>query len=872
MDGMIRLAESCPKHSNIYGCPSRPQRIMSSLSNSYCKLSQIPGFISGPDSKEWAQKKGDVFAHKSTEVQATLFSTFDTRAMKGMVYLAPSCPKVPGCPGFPSAPNPQVAYYGSCATRLVPSSPQVSAIPGFPSIQEEKTDQIVISKNVFVENLQKTIEFRVRSSTVILGNSDDNVSLVPSCPRAARNPGFPSVPRYSMNDFISLCPNLSRIPGFPSLQVNLKANWIAGDLLVKCERSEKIAVVEGITNLDEKTSNKMLSLLSCCPNASTIVGCPSAPRTTTEFNNSRLVPCCPRVSLQQGFASLTISPSALWPTRATKPLWDGSHKRAKKIIINAGPTHLETLTAQSMVKMVLSCPKEARVLGFPSAPVLNRPPSILSLYACTPCVSCLPGFPSARMLNTDCLPSTVPPKLNPLFERPYNRKACTIKHETNLEGNKHAVDMAPLCPQLAKAPGFPSILQLSDSDKDAQIGNGSEELSDVPIAQVVASERILAEQDLPLPCAEKTNEDGETSHPVSPAKGLQEFLPGESESLVPCTVKETMEPLEPFKENLQKMKTGLIGSGTSLPTDGYPLDESQVPAKSKEPNTTLTPDGDSYKKAQTFAPENSEEFTKQSCLKEIPIAPLPTLSTEESYDVKNDMAVVRDLVVQTGETEKEKLEMTETKKDTFDMSEPGWEVLEAEETLTEQQAETSPHLFKSIVDVFQKGYDSVATMLGPPSSTLAEDHQHSKTTSSMSLQDRTVPPAQDKSNVMPRVSSERQFMNTDKKVGGAQPTSWDLLEKRSCSVPLSTQDDGFPVWARFKKWPPLTAEDIPNESFEETEKKTEKAEEVKEVFLVIGQDSVCSEEDSEGWLVQQLTEAEQDDVKTVLTCTELDTG
>ncbi|XP_055085236.1 uncharacterized protein ehbp1l1a isoform X3 [Periophthalmus magnuspinnatus] len=814
VDGMICLAESFPKHSKIYGCPSRPQRIFSSLSNSYCKSSQIPGFISGPDCKEWAQKKGEVLAHKSTGVRAIRFSTFDTRAMTSMVCLAPSCPKVPGCPGFPSAPNPQAAYYGASATRLVPSCPNVSAIPGFPSIQEEK-------------------------------------------------------------------------------KVSSNFSLIAGDLLAKREQAEKIAIIEGIPNLDKKTSNTMLSLAACCPSTSSIFGCPSFPRMTIESNNICLVPCCPSGSVLQGFASLTSSSSANWSMRATV-LWDSTHMRAKKIILPAVPTHPETLKAQSMVKMVLCCPKEARVLGFPSAPVLNRPPSIVSLYACMPCVSRLPGFPSARTFNTDCVASAVPPNLNLLYDRQYNRKVCTIKHEIKLEGNKHAIDLAPLCPQLAKVPGFPSILQLNDSENDAHIGNDSVELSEVPTTQVPENEGTLTNQDIPLPCAKRTNEDGKTSiAPVSLFKDyLQEFLPEESESLVTCTFKEIMEPLEPVRENSQKMfitltkKTGLTGSGTSLPIDGCPSDKSQVLVPVKETKTTLTADGDSYQNAQKFeknfatAPENSEEFTNPSFSKEFGPAQTPilinpdvpfslsTLSTEESYDVKNDTGpVVRGLVEQTCETKKEKVEMAETKKDTFDMSEPGWEVLEAEGTLTEQQAETSPHLFKSIVDVFQKGYDSVATMLGPPSSSLAEDHQHSKTTSSMSLQDRTVPPVHDKTNFMPRVSSERQFMNTDKKVGGAQPTSWDLLEKRSCSVPLSTQDDSFPVWARFKKWPPLTAKDIPNESFEETEKV-----EVKEVSLVIGQDSVCSEEDSERWLVQQLTEAEQEDVKTVLTCTELDKG
>ncbi|XP_072315181.1 uncharacterized protein ehbp1l1a isoform X8 [Eucyclogobius newberryi] len=890
MDGMTRLAESCPKQSNIYGCPSRPQRVISSLSNPHCKLSQIPGFISGPDAKEWAQKKEEVLAPELTEVRATRFSTFDTRAMKGMVCLTPSCPKVPGCPGFPSTSNPQVAYYGASATSLLPSYPQV-AIPGFPSIQEEITDQMVNSKSMLIQKAQRNVEFAITNWAFNLSKSDDNISLVPSCPRAARNPGFPSVPRYNMSGLVPLCPKLSRIPGFPSLQGYSNFDWIAGDLLAKRERTEKIAIVEDIPKNYEKISSTMWSLAPCCPDASRIFGCP--PRTTTESKNTRLVPCCPRDSVLQGFASLTYSPSADWAMHA-KPFWNSSHKVAKNTILHAGPTHPGTLKAQSMVKMVLSCPKEARVLGFPSAPVLNRPYSIVSLHACVPCVSCLPGFPSARMFNTDCPASAFLPNQNQLFDKQYDRKVCTIKHEPKLEGNEHARNLAPLCPQLAKVPGFPSILQFSDVEKDAKIAHILEELCDVPTTQVPACEGSLSEQDMRLPDARKNNEDDAS---IITGKVLQQSIP-EEEILVTCNFIETLKPVKESSQETyitpSKKKTELTISGTSLSSHAVSSGESPaIPSKSKETNINTTSDRDNDHNLQQPATDNTEQFTKSPCLipnneiskelgtaqtfvfinSDVPLSPVPILNTKESSDVKNVAGTVHDLVKQTGETEKEKLEMTETKKDSFDMSEPlGWEVLEAEGTMSEKQ-ETSPHLLKSIVDVFQKGYDSVATMLGPPStSTLAEDHQHSKTTSSVSLQDRTVPPAHNKINVMPRVSSERQFMNTDNKGGGTPPTSWDLLDKRSCSVPLATQDDGFPVWARFKKWPPLTAEDIPNENSEDNEKKIEKVEEANEVSLVIGQESVGNLEKSEGWLVQQLTEAEQDDVKTVLTCTELDTG
>lgn len=58
------------------------------------------------------------------------------------------------------------------------------------------------------------------------------------------------------------------------------------------------------------------------------------------------------------------------------------------------------------------------------------------------------------------------------------------------------------------------------------------------------------------------------------------------------------------------------------------------------------------------------------------------------------------------EKQKETCQMAESKKDLFDAPEPGilgWEVLEAEGTVTEKQDEMSSPLLRTIVDVFQKG-------------------------------------------------------------------------------------------------------------------------------------------------------------------------
>lgn len=116
-------------------------------------------------------------------------------------------------------------------------------------------------------------------------------------------------------------------------------------------------------------------------------------------------------------------------------------------------------------------------------------------------------------------------------------------------------------------------------------------------------------------------------------------------------------------------------------------------------------------------------------------------------------------------------------------------------------------------------------------------------------------------------------MDTDSEKGA----KW--LSAHRPSLPKAAQGDGFPVCANMKKWPPLTTEDlneISKENFVKTDKKRASKEQIDEdandASLVIGPNSVWSLATSESWLVQQLTEAELDDVRTVSSFTELDTG
>ncbi|XP_034412580.1 uncharacterized protein ehbp1l1a isoform X8 [Cyclopterus lumpus] len=274
--------------------------------------------------------------------------------------------------------------------------------------------------------------------------------------------------------------------------------------------------------------------------------------------------------------------------------------------------------------------------------------------------------------------------------------------------------------------------------------------------------------------------------------------------------------------------------------------------------------------------------------------------TEEKF--KDGAKQNIDLCVENGQSQLERTvaEVDQTKgKKPLDTSEPpgvlGWEVLEAEETITEKPAKSSlsakeveeSGLVKAIAGVFHKGYETVASILGPSSSTLAEAEHQPMAASSMDLKDKTLAPTDEFSThfsgntaIMQKIEGQSEDIYTKHNIeypASAEPYMLDLEGDRSASPsPTTDNDDRFLVCASIKKWPPLTEADITEIS---KEADSEQAEEqvafldqwhTKERSLT-GQDSHCTVY-IESLLARQQTETEQDEVRTVSTSSQLDKG
>ncbi|XP_019955743.2 uncharacterized protein ehbp1l1a isoform X3 [Paralichthys olivaceus] len=886
---MISLVPSCPKAARIPGFPSNPNPLsvycapdIISLSTLCPQVSKIPGIPSVVVnmSLTWVTERGSLL--KRLPMNGVLFdkSNDNKKIIKNMFSLVPSCPKVSRIPGFPFISNPKTVYYGQNIVNLLPLCPAVSTISGCPSVEGHEEKGWVTDLGSLMNRRQKEILLRINNSPTKI-DKQNMLSLVTCCPGASKIPGFPSYPRYNMLSLVPVCPKIcsfpgcassegtskfqwlfdphtlcdfltkerilvinrpnqdgetgkqmlalapscpeaSRIPGFPSaprskskIEPNMlslapvcpkicsfpgcasnegtsKFQWLFDphtlcDFLTK----ERILVINR-PNQDGETGEKMLALAPSCPEASRIPGFPSAPQTKSKIepNIIRFVPCCPSVSSLNGFASMMTTTSTEWLHEAKPILKKPQQKRTDVTMTLDGQDQLDCSNIKNMVTLVTSCPKEARACGFPSAQVVNRPPSMISLYTSTPCVSCVPGFPSARMLSSEHIEiQTRTPHRKALFNKQQNEKIFLIvKFPAKLKQDEinSMAAMVPSCPHLTKTPGFPSILQLNPTE---------EETMAIPLLSI--TEKHTAPE-LPY---------GQSAEPYP---------------------NDTRIPGVPFTSVIQ--------------------------------STELT----------------------------------------HVKTIKGGAKQIVDLSLQKGVSQVDRIaaEETQTVKKTLDTSEPvgvlGWEVLEAEGTITEKLAETSmsaneeetPGLVKAIVGVFHKGYETVVSILGPSSSTVMEVNDQPKGNSFMDLKDKRDTPSDEfflhvADNTTPLQKIEGQFedIGNDQNIEypeSAEPYMWNLVCDQSASPsPTMDSDDWHLVCAGMKKWPPLTEADITeiSEDGEQIDGREVSDDQWHiEERLLSGQDSVQTSEHIESLLPRYETPVEQDEVRTVLSSSQLDKG
>ncbi|XP_040037531.2 uncharacterized protein ehbp1l1a isoform X4 [Gasterosteus aculeatus] len=794
MKAMVALVPSCPKEARAPGFPSHPnsQNIYNapniiSLFPLCSQVSKIPGFpsIDLNVSVGWIIEKMSLL--KSLPKKTVIFEISNSVKKNSIVSCVPSCPKMTRIPGFPSIPNPKMVYYGLNVVNLLPLCPLVSIIPGFPSVKSQKEDGWSAELGPLMHRPLKNIQFRINSSPANIDKTYNMISLVSSCPGSSKIPGFPSVPKYNMLSIVPICAKASNLPGFASFEGTSKLQWVF-DPHTLCDKPSKETVfIRHSPNEDPKSAKTMLALVASCPESSTIPGFPSAPQTKSKITSEIcFVPCCSRASSLKGFASMSAIQNTGW-LNETKPILLSPQKKRPEIIVPLiEKNELCCYSMRGMMTLVTSCPREARVHGFPSAPVTNRPPNMVSLYTSAPCVSCIRGFPSARTLSSECLNiQTWTTDSKSLSENLQNEKICVIanipaKHEE--DEAKYMVAMAASCTHSTEIPGLPSISQLNSAEKE----------------KVYCSTGKYTPQQLP--------------HALS----TQSYQKDPRMPVVPSTC--------------------LSFSNTAL----------------------------------------AYEFNG---------------GAKQNIDlcVDNSQSQVERTVAEVAQTKgKKPMETPDT------AGVLGWEVMEAEGTITENQApssfpakvEDTSGLVKAIVGVFNKGfhsltpvsmspsYETVASIFGPSSSTLAEVEHQPMTAFSKDLKDKPLASSDEthfagSTTSIQKIESQLEDIYIKDKIeypGSAEPYTLDLEGDRSASPsPTTNNDDRFLVCATIRKWPPLTESDITEVSKENSGQVEEQ-----EAFLdkwhaeetsLTGQDSHCTMY-IESLLARQQTGTEEEEVRT----------
>ncbi|XP_043100405.1 uncharacterized protein ehbp1l1a isoform X2 [Puntigrus tetrazona] len=485
---MVALRSSCSAAPKTPGFPSAPKPVAPSMVRILpcCpKISCIAGFTSAKELanqntfQQWPPKNqlSVIIAQRNQSRLPQLLNVQKEDQLAEMLNLLPSCPKKARTPGFPSAPKRKqdIAF---CMTKLLPLCPTTSCVTGISAIQILKS-----TLNSFKEQPKDLKPFRIKTlpsqqcPTWYEVTESNMLSLIPSCPRKARIPGFPSAPWLTpetqiMSGTLSACPQTAKTPGFPSLiQSKVVQTWVNNCLFNEkafCMRCLPMYTFDklDIAYQDKDSFKGMYAILPSCPVKASVPGFPSAPKP-------KLMVCLfhssPTVSNVPGMLSSIISEVELqWPVNE-RPLWVKQLDR-KFQSIHAVPPQYREIKDKAFIKHMIAlcqtCAISAKLPGFPSAPrkiTEKKAPDMVSLVPSCPHFTKVLGMPSVELGNEAIDSSVWPLDAKELYGKTSKDETdmmCSSLNQT-YEGHLyfHIKEMAMIMPSCAKQhniPGLPS--------------------------------------------------------------------------------------------------------------------------------------------------------------------------------------------------------------------------------------------------------------------------------------------------------------------------------------------------------------------------------------------------------------------------------
>ncbi|KAK7176886.1 hypothetical protein R3I93_000970 [Phoxinus phoxinus] len=547
---MVTLRSSCAEAPKISGFPSAPKPVAPSMVRiSPCcpKISCIAGFPSAKELgsqniiQQWPFNKDTslIIAQKNLFSLPKIVNVLKEDQLTGIVSLVPACPKKARIPGFPSAPK-RKQDTTFCMKKLLPSCPTASCVLGISTIQilPGTSDSLKEWPKDIKPFWMKTLtsqpdhliclypaQYEVTENKSIFNNM---LSLIPSCPRKARTPGFPSAPwlvptTQITSGTLSTCPQTAKTPGFPSLDPSkidkaMVNNWPFKEKAFFVRRCSPMFTSDrlNIYYKNRESFKEMYAILPSCPVKASVPGFPSAPKPKLMLY---LFPSCPTFSNVPGMLSSIISEVELqWPENE-RPLWVKQLSRKCQSIQAVPPQYREMndkAIIRDMVALRPTCTTSAKLPGFPSAPRLKtekKAPDMVSLMPSCSHFTKVLGMPSVDLGNEAMDSSAWPVDAKQLYRRTSKNESdmvCSslinLNQTYDNDLNSDVEDMAKMltsCAKQSSVPGFPSTHFESPHILN-QTNNSQASIEDVCLTQGTSSVIGSAEIEMDLSSAKQS--------------------------------------------------------------------------------------------------------------------------------------------------------------------------------------------------------------------------------------------------------------------------------------------------------------------------------------------------------------------------------
>ncbi|XP_016305614.1 uncharacterized protein LOC107660727 isoform X2 [Sinocyclocheilus anshuiensis] len=736
-------------------------------------LSRIPGCPSLRvlEGMECISGQAVIFCNLLKDKQTGIFGPIKDEKGSQIIALAPTCPKASCIPGFPSRSH-RKSQMEPNMQNICTSCPEISHIAGCPSIQTPKMSNWPLSTVILCTNPLKKPPVVLDMDKICKENGHRMFALAPTCPSVVCVPGFPSVPEPIMLHMLPTCPEKSNVIGFSSKKEHL--DWFVDKKTLYNVSFKKQPVVlnDRVDWLSELTKI-MFALAPTCPSKERIPGFPHAHKrkATLPASMADLHQCIPKKSRIMGFSSSEGINAVTW-FENERPLLERPLRTRSELLVQfnfATPyKEIDKNILQRMFALVPTCPREACIPGFPSLPqvkvegfYLHKEPDVVSLWHSCPKFSFIVGVPTVRSVPIEESQESIWSTQKPIWVKPLKESPFWSLSYTkdNEEYSKTMFLLAPTCPDKARNDGFP------------------------------CSERLKKEEG-PVKTVFPTS-------PEAPFSATNETDFSHLVPEVPCSPVEARLPNFPDEARLPDFPDA---STYAISSSSTTQEHTKFEAKftqyiESERNQTLDITG----------PENPKEIGSSY---EMPLA-----EGIENHEVKFFLEEQH-----VGEQSASK---------THDTAEPGenaialgWEVLEADDNSTEKEG--SSGLVRTIVDVFHRGYETVAAILQPSSSGSVTDTDTLDPLDSLS------------SSVDPEDSATRMATGCDHSLealvqaaesevfDSAEPYMWRLVGGCSETSLSSKETESWFVededFCLMRKWPPLTEADLHEINKEEEDK------------------------------------------------------